>query len=490
MLKTVPRLGLGNVLRVAAYRAALKNPLSKIRRLTDNPPAPAKGPFFNMRSKLSKDERYELSIPPLFGFHELPRFNEVPNWFENQTTGKVVLSASQSFYKISDFDANVGDIKLIWELSRFNWLIDFARRAISTGSQAEPYRQVLESWLADWVETNPPYQGSNWKCGQETSLRVIHLLMTAYLLGDDKKPQVGLVSLILQHLMRIEPTRSYAIAQDNNHGTSEAAALFVGGLWLDSLGDKRGQKWAKQGRALLENRAKRLIMEDGCFSQYSVNYHRMMLDTLSYAQWWCERLNAPAFSKGFHHKAKLAADWLYRMIEPTSGDVPNLGANDGAHILNLSNADYRDYRPSVAMAFAVFKSEAMFAHVSVVQSQLLAFGLSPNKRFSELHKNTGGQEGGFAVLERDNFRLFFRYPRFQFRPVQSDLLHVDLWWKGRNVLKDGGTFSYNSTAEDLNYFGGVASHNTVQFGQRDQMPRLGRFLFGAWPKTLDCKRHG
>ena len=35
----------------------------------------------------------------------------------------------------------------------------------------------------------------------------------------------------------------------------------------------------------------------------------------------------------------------------------------------------------------------------------------------------------------------------------------------------------------MQYFSGTASHNTVQFDDRDQMPRLGPFLFGAWP---DC----
>src|SRR5690606_28005713 len=80
-------------------------------------------------------------------------------------------------------------------------------------------------------------------------------------------------------------------------------------------------------------------------------------------------------------------------------------------------------------------------------------------------------------------RAYLRYPRFRFRPGQCDALHVDLWLSERNVLRDGGTFSYNSGWEDLRYFSGVASHNTAPFDEREQMPRLGRFLFGAWPKA-------
>ena len=79
----------------------------------------------------------------------------------------------------------------------------------------------------------------------------------------------------------------------------------------------------------------------------------------------------------------------------------------------------------------------------------------------------------------------FKLPIFKFRPSQCDALHLDVWWHGKNVLRDGGTFSYNSTQDDLDYFSGVASHNTVQFDQHLQMPRLSRFLFGAWLKPID-----
>ena len=77
----------------------------------------------------------------------------------------------------------------------------------------------------------------------------------------------------MAHLRRIAPTIRYAIAQDNNHGTSEAAALFIGGTWLALLGEPAGRRWAVRGRRWLEDRAGRLIGVDGSFSQYSLNYH-------------------------------------------------------------------------------------------------------------------------------------------------------------------------------------------------------------------------
>ena len=85
-------------------------------------------------------------------------------------------------------------------------------------------------------------------------------------------------------------TTSYAIGQDNNHGTSEAAALFVGGSWLAVHGDPSAGEIAARGRTMLEERVERLVASDGSFSQYSVNYHRLLLDTLSITEWWRREL--------------------------------------------------------------------------------------------------------------------------------------------------------------------------------------------------------
>ena len=58
------------------------------------------------------------------------------------------------------------------------------------------------------------------------------LAAVARLLGTHGKPSPILVKLMALHCARIMPTIRYAVAQNNNHGTSEAAALFIGGAWL------------------------------------------------------------------------------------------------------------------------------------------------------------------------------------------------------------------------------------------------------------------
>lgn len=76
---------------------------------------------------------------------------------------------------------------------------------------------------------------------------------------------------------------------------------------------------------------------------------------------------------------------------------------------------------------------------------------------------------------------------YRFRPSHADALHMDVWHNGVNWIKDAGTYSYNADEKSLDYFPGTGSHSTACFDKRDQMPRLGRFLFGAWlkPDTLE-----
>ena len=87
------------------------------------------------------------------------------------------------------------------------------------------------------------------------------------------------------------------MAQDNNHGTSEAAALYIGGSLLVHNNHAEGNEWARKGSYWLENRARRLIGVDGSFSQYSLNYHRVVLDTFSMVEVWRGHLNLPRFSE-------------------------------------------------------------------------------------------------------------------------------------------------------------------------------------------------
>lgn len=478
LLRTALALGLPNIWRVLAYRLGVKTGLNPVRRLRADVP---EGPFFQSVAAAAGP----LPPPPrewwdelhYFGAHPVPLAATPPDWHANPLTGQRVAGPGRPWWQIPDFDPAVGDIKTVWEASRLDWVLAFAQRMKAGDDDA---RVRLQDWLEDWLAHNPPYCGPNWKCGQEASIRVMHLAMAALLLGQARQSEAALLDLVELHLQRIAPTLGYAVAQDNNHGTSEAAALFIGGSWLAAQRPGgRGERWARLGRHWLEERVERLVMPDGGFSQYSLNYHRVLLDTLSMAETWRRALALPAFGAGFHLRARAAADWLRRLVRP-GGDAPNLGANDGARLLPLAPLPYRDHRPSVQLATVLFAGARAYSGEGDYDAPLRWLGIPLPAAVAAPLPSAVLDDSGYVALAKDGVFALLRYPRFRFRPSQADALHLDLWVGDHNLLRDAGSYSYHSDPEWLGYFPGTAAHNTVQFDGRDQMPRLSRFLFGDW----------
>jgi len=479
-LRTYLRLGLINVLRVGIYRIGLRSGLHPVLRVKRSLQGTR---FFRQVPKPDKSLKPQSAWQDtalFFGWYEKPLENSPPEWHANPFTGARIPHLDRPWWKLADFDPAVGDIKAIWEASRFDWVLAFAQRA-RTGDHDSLKR--LNSWLAGWCRDNPPYLGPNWKCGQEASIRVMHLAIAALILGQDKSAEKDLINLVEAHLARISPTLSYALAQDNNHGTSEAAALFMGGNWCALHGINQGKRWERMGRKCLENRARRLIEPDGSFSQYSVNYHRLMLDTLCMAEIWRRAQGLEEFSPLFYERAKAAALWLYALVEPESGDAPNLGSNDGARLLSLTDADFRDFRPSVELAMTLFAGGRAYGQDGWHALHLSWLDVKGNGYVAQPPGSTQFDHGGYCVLRRGPWMALFKYPRYRFRPSHCDALHLDLWHGSTIVLRDAGSYSYNAKRSWQEYFPSTAAHNTIEFDARDQMPRISRFLKGAWLQT-------
>jgi len=478
-IKMAYQLGLINVYYVILHRIKIK---MRYTATQYTHVIPGETQFFiesvTNKRQLAASENWQESAL-YFGWWLRPLIDdEPPDWHLNPMNGESTPTDSP-WWKMADFQSGIRDIKLVWEASRFDWALVYAQR-IAQGDKKALTR--LNDWIMDWSLKNPPFFGANWKCGQEASIRVLHLAMTSLILGQETNPQPGIIYFIKLHLQRIASTIRYAIAQDNNHGTSEAAALFVGGSWLSSQGFAVGVKWERLGRKWLENRVSRLIGVDGSFSQYSVNYHRMVLDTFSIIELWRRRLALPYFSIRLRSRLIAASQWLATVVDPLTGNAPNIGANDGARLLPLTDT-FRDFRPSVQLATILFSGSRAYERDGNWNIPLCWFDINLPESIVPPTSSQVFDDGGYAILKNQYAMALLRYPRFRFRPSQADALHVDLWKGGVNLLRDAGTYSYNAESEFSHYFSSTKSHNTVEFDDRDQMPRLGRFLWGDWLKT-------
>jgi hypothetical protein len=401
-----------------------------------------------------------------------------PQCHLNPVTGQTSKD-QRHWSQIGDFEN--GDIKLLWEPSRFGFVFTLVRAYWRTGDErfAEMFWQAVENWRSE----NPPQAGVHWKCGQEISLRVMAWCFGLYgfLTSETTTPDrvAALAQMIAVSGERIAANISYGVSQKNNHGMSEAAGLWTIGLLFPEF--RSAAAWSNTGRKLLESQAKELIYADGAFSQHSTNYHRLMLQLYLWAIRLGE-LNSKPLSSEVVQQVQRAGDFLYHIQDPDSGKVPCYGHNDGALFLPLSNCDYQDYRPVVQATQFLTSGRRCFHDGPWDEDLFWLFGSkaldaavvdSPRRDFA-------ARVSGYYTLRSTSSFAFLRAGRFVHRPAQADSLHLDLWWRGQNIALDAGTYSYNAPEPWDNRLAHSRYHNTVVVDDQDQMPRVSRFLWMPW----------
>ena len=411
-----------------------------------------------------------------YSYHDI-EFEGLPNWFANPFNDTTIKQKDEHWSRIRDFNYKLGDIKNLWELSRFNWLGTLA--CAYKFSKKDKYLNHMNILTEDWTGENHLNSGPNWKCGQEASIRAINIFLANEIISPNKNSD-DLINLIKVHIDRINPTTFYAKAQNNNHGISEGVALYVLGYFIwKELRIKKYFSIHKKGLKLIEDRVNKLILDDGTFAQYSIVYHRMVIDILSFAELFRKKWDLYPFSNLFYFKSNLAIEWYSEMIDFETGNAPNIGGNDGTYLFNYDQKDYRDFRPSLSFASSVFnipidniiKSDHCLMTIFSLNSKFI-------KKESKLSKEYS--LGGLKKLVRLRGKAILRIPKYYFRPSHSDALHLDIWQDGINWIRDSGSFSYALTYTEQKNFSGTKGHSTIEFDGEDQMPKISRFLYGNW----------
>ncbi|WP_052402184.1 heparinase II/III family protein [Muricoccus aerilatus] len=363
-----------------------------------------------------------------------------------------------------------GDVRPVWEANRLAWLLPLVQaHRLEPG---EGHLARAEARLGEWCRANPPFRGPNWACGQEAALRALHLCLSAALLEEEVPP--SLAALLRLHARRIGAARAYALAQDNNHGVSEAAGLLAI-AW--ALGDVAGARRAGRGLAAV---LARLVASDGGFAQVSTGYHRLLLDTLSVVEWLRRHHGAEPLPEPFGARAAAAARWLVRVMDPATGAVPRLGHQDGSPLADLSLRGPSDARGSAERAARLFLGRS----AGVADDPGCAWlGLPPAPPVEAEGEWVAAGTRGWRVGEA---RGLLRTGPLRFRPGQADLLHFDLLLGEENALRDAGTGAYNPPADRAwwtGHFASAAAHNLILFDDAEPMPRAGRFLLARWVRT-------
>ncbi|MCE5328012.1 MAG: heparinase II/III family protein [Planctomycetaceae bacterium] len=413
-----------------------------------------------------------------------------PAWLTNPFTGQSE-SASRHWCDLRDFDPARGDIKFLWEPSRFSWAWPLVRAYAATGD--DRYAQAFWTLFESWLECNPPHMGPNWLCGQEVSIRIIACAFATRAFWASPATTDARVAAMAVFMgasaQRVAGNIDFALWQKSNHAVTEAAGVFtVGMLWPEL---KDAPHWRRLGRHVLLDQCRRYNWPDGSYVMHSFNYQRMSLQVFL----WCMRLAQLAgepMPAEMSDRIRLSTRFLYQ-LQDAAGRCPNYGSNDGALLLPLNGCDYLDYRPALGALHYLLEGKPLYTRGPWSEDLVWLFGREAADAPPQALARTSCDftYGGYYTLRGRDTWAMIRCHSYRSRPGQADLLAVDLWWKGVNVLRDSGTFSYyDPQGQWNNYFLSTTAHNTVQIGGQDQMIKGPRFQWQTLAQSRLLGRRG
>jgi asparagine synthase (glutamine-hydrolysing) len=266
----------------------------------------------------------------------------------------------------------------------------------------------------------------------------------------------------------------------NNHLVAEALGLFLLGWMRRDRPEAR--RWLERGRALLDEQADRQFYPDGGYINLSHNYHRVVIQDYLLAWRYLRADGAADLPPPWRRALTSSLDFLVAHQNPADGRLPNQGANDGSLPRVLSTCDFSDFRPTLQALSLTLRGERLYPDGP--WDEEAAWLLGPAALDAPLReparRSVRFPHTGYAVLRSgadEGTFATFRCGSVRDRFGQIEMLHLDAFWRGENVLVDGGTYLYNDQPEWHDHFMRTESHNTVGVDGRDQMLHFRRFKF-------------
>ena len=432
----------------------------------------SEGALKELRDNVKRIHQGEIQ----FFSHEWIRVND---WFTHPVSGYVYPKVH--FTEIEDFSEKNGDIKYAWEKARFSWIYTLIRYQKQSG---ENQSKFIFQQIENFIDENPLNIGPQYKCSQEMSLRVFNWTFALFFYRYDEALTEGLYTKIMNsisgHYHHIYHNINFSrIAVRNNHAITETLGLYLISKWYPFL--PNALRWGKKGKEWFEEEIEYQLYDDGGFLQYSHNYHRVVVQLLTWALLQAKKENI-SYKAIVEERAKATYRFLDLLLQKENGWLPNYGQNDGALFFPLNGNQFRDYRPQLeALGRVLDLSWSKEAYEDADW-----YGALKTKTF-----NKDAEVGTFSfnsygqyIIKEVNCLTVINNPKYVNRPAQSDQLHLDIHVNGRNVLFDPGTYKYNTEKKYIEFFFGTRGHNTVQVGIANQMLKGSRFIWYNWVRNV------
>jgi hypothetical protein len=400
----------------------------------------------------------------LLGYEGLD-FGSPPDWQLDPVLGRRAAAVHWSRVRYLDA-ADVGDHKVVWELSRQQYLVTLAQAWLLTSDEKFP--AAIAAHLEAWMNDNPPKRGINWASSLEIGFRAISWIWTLALAGDALPPSLvqRCAGMLHVHARHLESHLSTWFSP-NTHLTGEALALVYLGRALPVF--RRSERWRETGLRILEEEVRRQILPDGVYFEQATYYHRYTTDFYLH-------LGLLIGAQGAQRPRWLDVtlghllDYLVAIVRP-DGTWPLIGDEDGGRLVWLKSRQPNDFHDTLGLGAVVLGRREYCLPGNSAPSELAwllgpgaraafdALGTTPPPRFAVF------PDGGYAVTrnEEGDWLLMEAGPHGGLAGghAHSDALAIELAVGGRTVLQDAGTFTYVADPAERDAFRAGAAHSTL-----------------------------
>lgn len=384
----------------------------------------------------------------------------------------------KDFYKkIQPTDINNNaDVKIPWELSRFQHLFTLGKAFIITEDQK--YYLEAKEQIEDWLNENPAYGSVNWTCAMDVAIRAINWIFFYFqfkkLIDKDSIFLSRLNNSLYIHGKFIIKNLEKGLNQGSNHYLSDLAGLVFIGLYFKKLNNREVKKWLDFGIKELEKEMIKENNQDGTNYETSTSYHRLVTELMFYPMYLCE-LNNINFSKEYKKRLEKMFEFMGK-ITKSNGYYPLIGDVDNGRVVILSdyyNWKINDCRHIISIGGEYFNN-IFLKQVGAKEIEDKFWINNSNNIYEEkfYKQSSSFSDGGYYLLQNENIYCLVRCGELSLKGQgghsHNDQLSFELNILGEDFIVDTGTGVYTSDKDLRNLFRSTKMHNTVSIKDLEQ----------------------
>jgi Heparinase II/III-like protein/Heparinase II/III N-terminus len=418
-----------------------------------------------------------------------------PDWFLDPLTG-IRAPSEELWFRVPYRDERrVGNVKVIWEVSRLHHLTVLAAAyCISLDSR---YAVRALEHLRSWQDANPPLHGIHWVSGIEMGLRLIAWCWMRRLLQHypgiaqefEFNPRFQRQLHAHQHWIATFYSRG---SSANNHVIAEMAGLLAASRAFPIFAASR--TWATLAASHLERDIVRQTFPDGLNRELASEYHGFTCELFMSA---AVAANASGTPLSDHYWAQMA-----KMLDALAATVDccvnpaRQGDGDEGRALVVDGRGCRQTDMLLEAGALLLGRPDWWPTLRTgsIGASLLA-ATSPGALRAAPRAPSRSNlfvDAGIAILRDLEPGADELWCRFDYGPhgflalaahAHADALSFELRCGGQEVLVDPGTYCYHGEPDWRRYFRSTLAHNTLDLEEEDQATQAGAFLWSSKPRT-------